>query len=227
MDLSLTMQLMATSDNRNPANPKRDALADRLTAFFAPRVAELGLELLQLRLLGARGAMRLDVRVDRQPGQGAVRLNDCRRVSRLLSTQLDAFELEGNRELTIDSAYELEVSSPGMDRVLRHAADFQRFLGMTAKVVTRKDGTQESVVGVLESCADGQLALNVGKKKPTKIVAIGDIVQANLAPTFAEWLALGEKLKAESALLGESESIDAIDLEAEEIEDEPEDETVD
>ena len=227
------MQLMATSDTRNTANPKRDALAERLTAFFAPQIAELGLELLQLRLLGARGAMRLDVRVDRQPGQGAVRLNDCRRVSRLLSTQLDAFELEGNRELTIDSAYELEVSSPGMDRILRHAADFERFLGMTAKIVTRKDGVQEalrvqeSVTGVLERCADGLLTLNVGKKKPQKIVAIGDIVQANLAPTFAEWLALGEKLKAESALLGESEAVDAIDLEAEEIEDEPEDETVD
>lgn len=223
------MQCMATTEPRNTANPKRDALADRLTAYFAPRIAELGLELLQLRLLGARGAMRLDVRVDRLPGQGAVRLNDCRRVSRLLSTQLDAFELEGNRELTIDSAYELEVSSPGMDRILRHEADFQRFLGMTAKVISRKNGVQEAVTGVLQSCADSQLAINAGKKQPLKVIALAEIVQANLAPTFAEWLALGEKLKAESAELGESEAVDAADLEDEALADEDgiEDETVD
>ena len=220
------MQVMATSDSKTTANPKRDALATRLTAHFAPQVAELGLELLQLRLLGARGAMRLDVRVDRQPGQGAVRLNDCRRVSRLLSTQLDAFEAEDNRDLTIDGAYELEVSSPGMDRILRHEADFQRFLGMTAKVIVRKDGVQEAVTGVLERCANGELALSLGKKKPLKLVALGDIAQANLAPTFAEWLALGEKLKAESALLGEAETVEAADLADEEL-DEAQDVTID
>ncbi len=213
------MQVMATSDSKTTANPKRDALATRLTAYFAPRVTELGLELLQLRLLGSRGAMRLDVRVDRQPGQGAVKLNDCRRVSRLLSTELDAFEAAGNADLTIDGAYELEVSSPGMDRVLRHEADFQRFLGMTAKVIVRREGVQESVIGVLQSCENGELTLNLGKKKPLKIVSLSDIAQANLAPTFAEWLALGEKLKAESALLGESETVDATDLDGEELED--------
>lgn len=224
------LQVMTSADSKTAANPKRDALATRLTAFFAPRVAELNLELLQLRLLGARGAMRLDVRIDRQPGLGAVRLNDCRRVSRLLSTQLDAFEAEGNSDLTIDGAYELEVSSPGMDRVLRHEADFQRFLGMTAKVIVRRDGVQESVIGVLESCANGELTVNVGKKKPVKIVALSDIAQANLAPTFAEWLALGEKLKAESALLGETESVEATDLDGEALgddADDQDDETVD
>jgi ribosome maturation factor RimP len=224
------MQVMATSDSKTTANPKRDALAVRLTAHFAPQIAEIGLDLLQLRLLGTRGAMRLDVRVDRLAGQGAVRLNDCRRVSRLLSVQLDAFEAEGNADLTIDGAYELEVSSPGMDRVLRHEADFQRFLGMTVKVIARRDGVQESVLGVLESCANGELAIQVGKKKPLKLVQLSDIAQANLAPTFAEWLALGEKLKAESAQLGEADSVDAADLDGEALEDEAieqDDETVD
>lgn len=211
---------MATADSKPTANPKRDALATRLTTHFTAQIAELGLELLQLRLLGSRGAMRLDVRIDRLPGQGAVRLHDCRRVSRLLSTQLDAFEAAGNADLTIDGAYELEVSSPGMDRVLRNAADFTRFLGMTAKLIARKDGVQESVVGVLERCADGELTVNVGKKKPLKLVALGDIVQANLAPTFAEWLALGEKLKAESAQLGEADAVDEADLDGEALEDE-------
>ncbi len=216
----LMMQVMATPESKSTANPKRDALAARLTAHFSPLITDLGLDLLQLRLLGTRGAMRLDVRVDRLPGQGAVRLNDCRRVSRLLSTQLDAFEAEGNANLTIDSAYELEVSSPGMDRILRHEADFVRFVGMTVKVIARHNGAQESTLGVLESCENGELAINLGKKKPLKLVQLSDIAQANLAPTFAEWLALGEKLKAESAQLGEADSVDEADLDGEALEDE-------
>ncbi len=217
------LQVMTTPNSKTTANPKRDALAERLAAYFSPRVAELGLDLLQLRLLGARGAMRLDVRIDRQAGHGAVRLNDCRRVSRLLSTQLDAFEAEGNADLTIDGAYELEVSSPGMDRVLRHEADFQRFLGMTAKLIARREGVQESVIGVLESCEDGALTIDLGKKKPRKVVSLSDIAQANLAPTFAEWLALGEKLKRESAQLGEAESVEATDLDGEALDDDADD----
>ena len=207
------MMLMAGNVIQPTVLTKRDALALRLAAFFEPVVAEMGLELLQLRLLGSnRAGLRLDVRIDRLPGQGAVRLNDCRRVSRMLSTQLDEFEAQNNRDLLIDCAYELEVSSPGMDRILRHEADFQRFVGLTCKIVTRRDGVQESVSGVIESCADGVLALTQPKKKPTKLVQLEHIVQANLDPTFAEWLALGEKLKAQSADLGESDAVDEAEL---------------
>ena len=201
-----------------PAIPsKREALALRLTAFFAPRVAEMGLDLLQLRLLGHhRSGQRLDVRIDRRPGQGAVRLNDCRRVSRLLSAQLDAFDAEGNAELRIDGAYELEVSSPGMDRILRDSVDFQRFQGLTCKLVTRRDGVQESVGGVIERCEAGYVHLAQTRKRPTRVIALADVVQANLDPTFAEWLALGQRLKAESAALGESDSVNDADADEEE-----------
>ena len=68
---SLTIPAMAIADTKITTGPKRDALADRLTAHFAPQIADMGLELLQLRLIGSpRSGLRLDVRVDRQPGQG-------------------------------------------------------------------------------------------------------------------------------------------------------------
>ena len=64
-----------------------------------------------------------------------VTVDDCQRVSRDLSVVLDA-------EFTFDQAYTLEVSSPGLDRPLRHVDDCRRFRGRLARFVT-----SESVQG--------------------------------------------------------------------------------
>ncbi len=58
-----------------------------------------------------------------------VTVDDCQRVSRDLSVVLDT-------EFTFDQAYTLEVSSPGLDRPLRHVADCRRFRGRLARFVT-------------------------------------------------------------------------------------------
>jgi ribosome maturation factor RimP len=64
-----------------------------------------------------------------EPGEGAsVSVDDCARVSRDVSAILDVEE-------TIDHHYILEVSSPGLDRPLRGAPDYQRFAGRLAKIV--------------------------------------------------------------------------------------------
>lgn len=225
------LHLMSQTAPKSP-NAKRDALADRLTAHFAPKIADLGLELVQLRLLGSpRAALRLDVRIDRPAGKGAVRLGDCSRVSRMISADLDAFDLIPGHELAIDVAYELEVSSPGMDRILRHEADFARFVGLTAKVVVEVEGEKETIIGVIHSVHDGVVELSQGsakqkgaqKQKAAKMLEISAIVQANLAPTFAEWLALGERLKAENAAAGESAQDDS---ENDDNEDDPDNQAV-
>ena len=77
----------------------------------------------------------LRVTVDR-PGPGAtaeesVSITDCERVSQELSTLLDVEDL-------LPDSYTLEVSSPGLNRPLRDANDYQRFAGRLAKVVTRE-----------------------------------------------------------------------------------------
>jgi ribosome maturation factor RimP len=62
------------------------------------------------------------------PADASVNIEDCERVSRDLSAILDVEE-------TIDHPYILEVSSPGLDRPLRGAADYRRFAGRLAKIV--------------------------------------------------------------------------------------------
>ena len=60
--------------------------------------------------------------------EAGVSIQDCERVSRDVATILDV-------EDVIDHPYTLEVSSPGLDRPLRHAGDYQRFTGRLAKIV--------------------------------------------------------------------------------------------
>ena len=91
--------------------------------------------------------MVLRVRLDR-PGPSAtaedsVSVEDCARVSRDLSAVLDV-------EDVVPMAYTLEVSSPGLDRPLRHADDYRRFAGRRAKLVMREavDG-QKFFKGIL------------------------------------------------------------------------------
>ena len=71
--------------------------------------------------------VRLDAAGEREPDSSPT-VKDCEHVSRDVSVILDVEE-------TIDHRYTLEVSSPGLDRPLRHAADYRRFVGRLAKIV--------------------------------------------------------------------------------------------
>jgi ribosome maturation factor RimP len=100
----------------------RDALEDIVIHELAP----LGLELFELRTGGSKGRPVLDVRVDRNDGE-KVTLDDCARASRAIEAKLDSVSYAGTR-------YVLEVSSPGIERPLRNAGDWRRFVGRDAVV---------------------------------------------------------------------------------------------
>jgi ribosome maturation factor RimP len=74
---------------------------------------------------------------DAAPAAEAVGVADCQRVSRDVSAALDV-------EFAFEHAYTLEVSSPGLDRPLRHLGDCRRFRGRLARFVTSEavDGQQ-------------------------------------------------------------------------------------
>src|ERR671936_1468536 len=103
---------------------------------MASRVAAgYGLEIFDVQFRREGRGMVLRVQLDR-PGPAAtaeesVSVDDCAQVSRDLSAILDV-------EDVVPSAYVLEVSSPGLDRPLRHADDYRRFAGRRAKLVMRE-----------------------------------------------------------------------------------------
>ena len=90
------------------------------------------------------------------PTQESVNVDDCQRVSRDLSAVLDA-------DFTFDHAYTLEVSSPGLDRPLRHLNDCRRFAGRLAKIVTHEavDGLN-FVAGRITDVDDDHVIVDTG-----------------------------------------------------------------
>ena len=93
------------------------------------RVAALGYDLVDVRWGGSGRRPLLKLRIDRPesaPGQG-VTVEDCATVSRGLEPWLDAHE-------SLSERYVLEVSSPGVDRPLVKASDFERFRGQKVAV---------------------------------------------------------------------------------------------
>lgn len=92
----------------------------------------------------------------------AVGIGDCQKVSHDLSALLD---VEDDLGAALDKAYTLEVSSPGLDRPLRGEADFRRFIGRLAKIVTLApvEG-QTSFSGRLSSVDEGAVLLAEGRR---------------------------------------------------------------
>lgn len=88
------------------------------------------------------------------PAGDSIGIVECQQVSQDLSAILDVEE--ESLGLSLPDNYTLEVSSPGLDRPLRHAADYRRFTGRLAKVVSREpiEG-QTAFAGRIKSVDDG------------------------------------------------------------------------
>jgi ribosome maturation factor RimP len=102
----------------------------------------LGFELVECRRGGTSRRPVLDVRIDRRDG-AKVTIDDCARVSRAVAPRLDGSGMVGGGLV-------LEVSSPGVERPLRTPADWRRFAGRRAKVLSPALGgrVEVDIVGV-------------------------------------------------------------------------------
>jgi len=145
-------------------------LRERLIALIEPVIGRLGYELVELELGAgrARGVLRLFI--DRDGGVG---LDDCARISREVSALLDL-------EDPIPTAYTLEVSSPGFDRVLRTQAHFGRFVGSRVFVELKEPRAgRRRYTGKLLRVDEAGIALEVDREQVA--VAFAEIGKARLA----------------------------------------------
>ena len=99
----------------------------------------------------------------------------CAEISRDLSAELDVADI-------IDHAYTLEVSSPGLDRPLKTARDFQRYIGRAAKVKTREPlAGQRNFHGRIAAVTDDASAVSiVADDGVTHTIPLAVIAKANL-----------------------------------------------
>jgi len=146
-----------------------------------------GLEIFDVQLRREPIGMVLRVVIDR-PATGAIEapedsvgIEECQRVSHDLSALLDVEDEFGQQEL--DETYTLEVSSPGLDRPLRHEGDYRRFEGRLAKLVTSEPiGRQSAFAGRIKGVEEGSVLLEEGRK--THRVPLAKIKRGQLDVEF-------------------------------------------
>jgi len=145
-------------------------LRDRLMVLLEPLLTRLGFELVELEYTAGRAHALVRLFIDKDGGVG---LDDCERVSREVSSLLDV-------EDPIPSAYTLEVSSPGFDRVLRTEAHFGRFVGSRVFVELKepREGRRRYTGTLLTVDAQG-IALEVDREQVA--VRFAEIGKARLA----------------------------------------------
>jgi ribosome maturation factor RimP len=182
-------------------------LRGRLIALIEPLLTGLGYELVELEYVPGRGNALLRIYIDRPVAanddeqkneersdasvalddedrivegdekglrEGGIGIDDCERVSREVSALLDV-------EDPIPTAYTLEVSSPGSDRVLRPRAHFGRFAGSRVFVELKvpREG-RKRYTGLLAAVSDEGVELEVDRQRVR--VPFDEIEKARLAP---------------------------------------------
>jgi ribosome maturation factor RimP len=149
------------------------ALRDKLVTLTEPLLGRLGYELVDLEYAPGRSQAVLRFFIDRPEGVG---LEDCERVSHELSALLDV-------EDPVPTAYRLEVSSPGLDRVLRTRAHFERFVGTRIWVELRAahEGRRR-YTGMLAALVGDAIDLSVDGTIVR--LPLQEIAQARLAPSW-------------------------------------------
>jgi ribosome maturation factor RimP len=171
---------------------------DRVREIAERVAASSGLEVVDLEFRGSGNTRMLRVFLDKPEAASGdplagVTHGDCANFSREFGTILDV-------ENAIPTSYTLEVSSPGLDRKLSKAAEFERFVGSRVKLTTRNPvGNNRYFEGRLESFRDGRLTLDLSvashkSRRKMKMGAVGaeqgqkigiefaNVEKANLVP---------------------------------------------
>src|SRR3954467_1820755 len=152
--------------------PRRD-VKDALEAVVAAELDAMQYDLIELRRGGTKHRPLIEVRIDRRDGS-AVTVDDCARASRAVEAKLDGSGL-------VAPEYVLQVSSPG-ERPLRTAAEWRRFVGCWANVLSPEHGGRiEGKITGVEGESGSEGAGLQPKSGAERRIPLADVKEARLA----------------------------------------------
>lgn len=158
------------------------SLLRALRALAEPIAARCDVDVVAIEWIGTSEGRVLRVSVDRAGGST---ITDCTRFSRIFSPALDAADL-------IATAFNLEVSTPGMERPVQRRVDFERFVGCTVRVKTWDMDGRRRVKCVITGVEDDDVLVTVDGVP--RRYALEDIDRANLVLDLAQFERLGQGL---------------------------------
>jgi ribosome maturation factor RimP len=179
----------------------------RVAQLIEPVLESMGFRLVRVKLSGPA----LQIMAERPDGLFSI--DDCEQASRAISPVLDL-------EDPIPSRYHLEVSSPGIDRPLVRAEDFERWAGHEAKIeMATPQAGRKRFRGALEGYADGEVRLFIDNPEGgTEKVLVGlpfdAISDAKLVLTDALIEAARQRLPSQGMADGSEWAGDENDLSA-------------
>lgn len=156
------------------AKKKITVIAEELLVDF---LAEEGYELYNSEFIKEGKDWFLRIYIDKPEEQGYIGTEDCEKVSRFLSQQLDEAD-------PIEQNYYLEVSSPGMDRELLKPQHYERYTGkeVEIKLYKGKDGVK-NIQGVLNGIEDDVIKVTDHDDKEWTL-KLDEIAKTKLAVIF-------------------------------------------
>ncbi|MBR9761964.1 MAG: ribosome maturation factor RimP [Rhodobacteraceae bacterium] len=130
----------------------KTAIDRRLAEIVGPVIEDLGFELVRIRLMGGN-TKTLQIMAERP--DGGIEVDECARISNAVSAVLDV-------EDPVTDPYNLEVSSPGIDRPLTRLKDFDAFEGYEARIETAElVGGRKRFKGVLAGVEEQDVLINI------------------------------------------------------------------
>ncbi|GAC1299573.1 MAG: ribosome maturation factor RimP [Myxococcales bacterium] len=169
---------------------RKEDILGRIRALAEPLADGEGLELVDAEITGAGGRSILRLYIDKKGGSplpgrpgvnpgATVSLDDCSNFSRVVSAALDV-------EDPLDGAYDLEVSSPGLDRPLRKAEHFAAYAGQQIRLKTYgpidSAGGRKTFVGKLLGLKGDLVRVEVDGREYE--VPLSQVGKANIEPVF-------------------------------------------
>ncbi len=151
----------------------RRAVKDALEAVVVAELDAVGYDLVELRHGGTRSRPLIEVRIDRRD-EAKVTVEDCARASRAIEARLEGSAL-------VSPEYVLQVSSPG-ERPLRTAAEWRRFVGRWASVLSPEHGGRfEAKIVAVEGEEGSEVAVLESKPGEHRRVPLAVVKEARLA----------------------------------------------
>jgi ribosome maturation factor RimP len=148
-------------------------LEKKLIQMLEAPVAAVGFELVGVEFIRAGKHSTLRIYIDSENG---VEIEDCADVSRQVSAVLDV-------EDPITNEYNLEVSSPGMDRPLFKPEHYNQVLGQTITIkLQMPQNDRRNFKGTLQSCDERSFVMAVDNEEFE--LAYDNVLKANLVPEF-------------------------------------------
>ena len=148
----------------------KDPIEQEIAELVEPVLLDMGYELVEVQFRRESHGQVLRLIIYKESGIG---VDDCAKVSREISLILDVEEL-------IDQAYNLEVSSPGLDRPLVSERDFARYLGKKVRLMLID--SSEELIGTIDEVSEGKVTVTSGDT--TESIKLHEIMKARLEIGF-------------------------------------------